>query len=762
MDLTRLTAPELVQLVNTVEPTSTTVRQVKQFRESWGLRAANSDGTLNFYRTLACLRLQWEEKVADATPFDQLEYIRRWKQQQKASARDIGEIPPVSDLGLRRACDESLELFLKTCFPDKFNLPFSTDHREIIQDIQRVIHTGGNEAYACERGFGKTQVSLGAATWGTLSGKIEFAMIIGANAEMATVQREGLKRRLETSDELFALYPEICYPMRCLAGSTKQTATYRGKLLRMRSRPDLVLPCIPDAPGSEAVISCTGIDSGSIRGRHYDRTDGRTVRPQLVMLDDPQDDESAKQEATVKSRSLKIRKAVTGLKGPGQKLAILMPCTCIVKNDLAYEFTDRTIRPEWGGRRVKALKEMPDDLDAEFPLWHQYDELRREDLAAGDKTRARATQFYVDNHFAMNQGAKVTWPERVEMGCIDALQSLMDKFLDDPISFSAEQQQDPQGDDDLSTYLDTKQIATRFNGLRQNQFPPGVLRVTTGIDVQEHLLYFVQIAWSDRLTGYLVNWGTFPRQPTLDFHHLKPPRKIAQWIATQYPGQAFTWEEKIALAIRALYKQLPRPPKPVDDKTPAIEFGTTLIDWKWHKVRELIGEIAHDDEFAGVMIPAGGLSVGGNDIPVNERRFPKTSGSYRPSPDVHWYFNKRGKDPRNVVFDANFYRSQFQKGLAIEPGGPGSITYNATFADNVLASHLGAKTCRKSVDTKREAEIWTPKPNVDQDHWLDCSVMARVGVEVDGFRIGRTGQTTKKVKKKVTQDDINNRIRGRR
>jgi hypothetical protein len=44
---------------------------------------------------------------------------------------------------------------------------------------------------------------------------------------------------------------------------------------------------------SGAIIKVAGI-TGRIRGLKYKRSDGRTVRPSLVVLDDPQTDESAR------------------------------------------------------------------------------------------------------------------------------------------------------------------------------------------------------------------------------------------------------------------------------------------------------------------------------------------------------------------------------------------------------------------------------------------------------------------------------------
>jgi len=751
IDFNAITVAQLIGHVNTLVPGTLNQRLVKHWREMWGRRVANADGTFNFFRLVAAVRLHWEERV-EQKPFNRAAYVQQQKKIALAQARDIGEIPAVTDTGLRTACDSDLITFCSTAFPDIFSLAFSDAHKELIGEIQRLIETGGHKAYACERGFGKTQISVAACMWGALTGRISYSMIVGANSEMATAQRDGIRRRLETSVPLLNLYPEICYPMRVLSGSTKQTATYRGNLLRIKSRPDLILPYMPGAPGSEAVISCTGIDSGSIRGRNYDRVDGSNVRPQLVMLDDPQDDATARQPKEVASRSKKIRQAIQGVAGPGAKLAILMPCTVIVKHDLAYEFTDRTQRPEYAGVRVAAMPRMPDDLRAENPRWIEYDELRREDLAGGDKARTRATEFYKDHRAEMTAGCEVTWASRIEPGAIDAIQGLMDRYLSDRLSFLAEQQQDPQGEDDLSIYLDQRGIASRFNGMRRGVIPPQATIVTTGIDVQEHLLYFARSAWSPDMTGWLYQWGTFPKQPSQDFHHLAPPRTLRAWIRSEYPRQQFTWEETLQMAIRALNKQL-------DAEPLAIPEGPRLIDWRWHKSRKPIAAVALEEKFAGLLIPAGGVAVGGNDNPISSRPMPLKS--HRVGPDVEWYWKREPGEPKGVLFDANFFRSQFQKALATEPGSPGSLTYNGTVEDTVLASHLAAKAVRLSVDTKREIEIWQNKPGRDQDHWLDCAIMTRVGAEVDGLRTPGNKIAPKRQRKKLTQADIGLKKRGR-
>jgi hypothetical protein len=128
-------------------------------------------------------------------------------------------------------------------------------------------------------------------------------------------------------------------------------------------------------------------------------------------------------------------------------------------------------------------------------------------------------------------------------------------------------------------------------------------------------------------------------------------------------------------------------------------------------------------------------------------------GSKRIDKSVEWYTKREGSNRRMLLFDANFYRSQLQKGLSMEPGLPGSITYNSTAPDTILASHLSAKVVKKSTETKREVEVWQNKPGIDQDHWLDCCVLCRVGAELAGYR--PTGERkTERRKRRLTQADL--------
>jgi hypothetical protein len=183
LNLRALTISQLLAICNTELPTATSRRQLHTVRESYGLRVSNKDGTIDSERFLQTVMQKWEEKFT-ADPIDWNLHRARQRNVARAEARSIGEIPAVTDPELRAACDQSLQQFLVTCFPDTFSLKFSQAHLNLIGSIERVIETGGSHAFACERGFGKTQISIGACIWSTLTGRVSYAMIVGANAVM--------------------------------------------------------------------------------------------------------------------------------------------------------------------------------------------------------------------------------------------------------------------------------------------------------------------------------------------------------------------------------------------------------------------------------------------------------------------------------------------------------------------------------------------------------------------------------------------------
>ena len=212
---------------------------------------------------------------------------------RSAEGREIGPLPAVADPARKNGCLDDLGRFALTYFPARFPLPFGDDHRLLIADLQRVVLDGGQVAVAFPRGGGKTTLAECAALWAVLYGHRRFVMLIGATEGKAGELLDSVKAEVETNDRLAADFPEACHPVRMLEGINNRASgqTLGGERTRIEwTNKAVCLPTVPGAACSGAVVQVAGI-TGSVRGAAR-LVGGAKVRPDLVIVDDPQTDEA--------------------------------------------------------------------------------------------------------------------------------------------------------------------------------------------------------------------------------------------------------------------------------------------------------------------------------------------------------------------------------------------------------------------------------------------------------------------------------------
>ena len=81
---------------------------------------------------------------------------------------------------------------------------------------------------------------------------------------------------------------------------------------------------MPGSPASGVIIGVAGL-TGAIRGKKRKMRDGKSIRPDQVILDDPQTDESARGVVQTAKRLRIVKGTVLGLAGPGKKIAPSCP-----------------------------------------------------------------------------------------------------------------------------------------------------------------------------------------------------------------------------------------------------------------------------------------------------------------------------------------------------------------------------------------------------------------------------------------------------
>lgn len=667
------------------------------------------------------------------------EYNRQRMADQAREGRDIGELPAVEMPERRAACLASLEQFLTEYFADKFPLEFSDDHRKVISKTERAVKRGGLFAEAMPRGSGKTTIATRSALWAVLNGH-PFAALIGATGDGAVEQLDALKTELETNELLLADFPEVCWPIWCLEGIANRCKgqLYQGERTRIVWQDKrIILPTIPGSPASSAVIKVCGI-TGRIRGMQYTRPDGKIARPTIVIVDDPQTDESARSPEQCRKIERTLAGAILGLAGPSTKISGMMPCTVIVKDDAADRILDRTAHPEWQGERMKAVYAWPTDE----AKWDRYQEILRECWATGADESA-ATEYFRDNYEAMIAGAEVAWPERKMPGHLHAIETAYYlRARDGDEAYWAEYQNDPIDESQANEVelLPAKEICEKQHSYAQRQVPVEASKLTAFIDVGEKYLYWMVVAWRDDFTGWIVDYGAWPDQAVSYFSKSSAKRTIAK----ARPGARK--EGRILYALKACWEMLSaagRYTRPNGTSVPIDGAGVDAGDGDYTEV--VFGFCLGTE---GRLVPTFGRGIGAKDSPMSEWR--KTPGESR---GIGWQIPPiaKGRPCRHVHVDVNQFKSLVHAGWMVAAGDPGSITLFKAKPSlhRMLGDHMHSeKGVRVSIEdgkVHRTKTEWTKKPNVDNeglDVLVGCAaVAARLGCRLPEHLAAPKGKT---------------------
>ncbi|RIK80188.1 MAG: hypothetical protein DCC68_11545 [Planctomycetota bacterium] len=731
-DPRQLRPTELCRLLNST-PLGEVIneRQLHRHRTRAGLRIGDARH-VDLLRYVAWMvhERHTPRPQADGDPYERLKDRARARNIALAIAgRDIGDLPEVVNPERKAKAASDFRYFCESYFPLTFHLPWSPDHLKVIEKIERAVLHGGLFAMAMPRGSGKTTICECACIWAVLYGHREFVCLIGSDEGHAMDMLDSIKMELDGSDYLLDDFPEVVYPIQALDGIANRAngQLYKGERTHIGwTAREIVLPTMPGSVASGAIIKVAGI-TGRIRGMKYKRADGQTVRPTLVVLDDPQTDESARSLSQCATREGILAGAVLGLGGPGKKISGIMPCTVIRPGDMADNILSRDKHPEWNGERTKMVYSFPTDEKK----WERYGELRAESLRSHGDIHA-ATEFYVADRVAMDEGALIAWPERFNHDEASAIQHAMNLKLQDEAAFFAEYQNEPlpvdAGTDDELT---ADQIAGKVNRMQRYEVPIGSNHLTMFVDVQASLLFYVVAAWEDDFTGYVIDYGTFPDQHR-PYFTLRDARQTLT-IATKASGlEGAIYAGLEALTAMFLGREWRR------DDGAMLRIERCLIDANWGSSTDVVYQFCRQSASAGIVIPSHGRFVGASSQPFTEyKRKPgdRIGHNWR-MPNVN---GKRAV--RHVVFDTNFWKSFTHARLAVPMGDRGCLSLFGDGPDQhrLLADHLTAEYRVKTEGRGRTVDEWKLRPERSDNHWLDCVVGSAVAASIQGASLAGTG-----------------------
>jgi len=602
---------------------------------------------------------------------------------------------------------------------------------------------------AMPRGSGKTTICECACIWAVLFGHREFVCLIGSDEGHAMDMLESIKMELDGNDLLLEDFPEVVYPIQALDGIANRCngQLYKGERTHIGwTAREVVLPTMPGSGASGAIIKVAGI-TGRIRGMKYKRADGHTVRPTLVVLDDPQTDESARSLSQCATRESILAGAVLGLAGPGQKISGIMPCTVIRPSDMADSILSRDKHPEWNGERTKMVYAFPTDEK----LWQRYAEIRAESMRAGNAGE-EATGFYGQNRDAMDAGAVIAWPERFNHDELSAIQHAMNLKLQDEAAFFAEYQNEPLPADTASDdELTADQIADKFNRMQRAEVPIGCNHLTMFVDVQASLLFFVVAAWEDDFTGYVIDYGTYPDQQR-SYFTLRDARHTlaATTRASGLEGTIYAGLEQLTGAYLA--REWRR------DDGAMLRIERCLVDANWGSSTDVVYQFCRQSAHAGIVMPSHGRFVGASSQPFSEyKRKPgdRVGHNWR-MPNVH---GKRAV--RHIVFDTNYWKSFVHARLAVPMGDRSCLSLFGERPDQhrLLAEHLTAEYRVKTEGRGRTVDEWKMRPERGDNHWFDCLVGCSVAASMLGAILLGTDGSAPAKRDRVSFADLQRRRR---
>lgn len=625
--------------------------------------------------------------------------------------------PEVDDTTRRAAAEASLRTFAETYFPEACKWAWSQDHLKAIDATERAIRERMLFALAMPRGSGKSTLFRIAALWAILTGRCRYVCLIAATTDKGKSELGKIKIMLRFNALLYADFKRELHAIIRLEGEPRRCTrqTYRGKPTQVSwLEAKIVFPDIPGSKASGAILTGCGLTAADIRGQSHVSTDGDTViRPDLILVDDPQTKDSARSATQNRQRSELVNHDVLGMFGPGMRPAGFAAMTVIEPGDLADKMLDQELSPRWGGQRCKMLYAMPEDEAG----WEKYAEIRRQcQRAKGGFDRLN--KYFQDNEEQLTRGAVVGWPERKSADEVSALQHAMNLAIDDWRAFQAEYQNEPDRDDDGLERLTVDQVAGKLNGLGRLIVARGREKITAAIDVHDSLLYYEVVAWSQGFVGDVIDYGTWPRQSSRHFQMRKAKVKLIDVAPAGADTNAAIFHGMVELTKELLEKQYVR------EDGDAMQIDLIGIDRGYRK-KLVDGCIARSPHKAR-MRPIRGDGITAAMKPMDEYR--DVEGALVGD---HWRMEpvkKRG-EVRHIHADVNYWKSFSHRCLATPLTTPGCVAFWGAKADahRMWAEHIAdSEYFVRTEGRGRTVDQWDRFSHQPDNHGFDVHVYNHV------------------------------------
>jgi len=529
------------------------------------------------------------------------------------------------------------------------------------------------------------------------------------------------------NERLLWMFPDLVWPLRALDNKHQRckSQTYNGQPTRTQwTASKIVFPNIAGIPGSGSVL--VALPLISCRGANHTTPDGEVLRPDLVIFDDVQSDEDAKNPNTVTKIEELIDHTAMMLGGHSQTMSAIMNCTVRVADDLSDRYLSKS-----GWRRVR-YKMLASKSKAEDRFWFgEYAEARKtydpDDADDQDRAHREALALYKRKRKAADAGAEVTWEwafawKDENPTEISAIQHAYNIAIDlGPNVFASECQNAPVTAAEDLDLLSISAIAKKVTNYPRGAVPSDCTIVTAFTDVQKDHLFWMVCAWSPDFTGYVIDYGAWPEQKTAYFTR----RTIGRKLSKTYAGDdsAIMWAALVELEA----KLFGAPYKTTDGRE--LNISRWCIDGGYAVRAPVTMAFAKQSKYAGSISLTKGVYYGAKHNPMS---FSERSKKYR-TQLLHWQWQAGPGNAQWVNFDTNFWKKRTHESLTMPIASRGGIQlFKATpQAHLMLAEHLRSEKPVKVEANGRTVYEWTEIPGRDNEG-LDCLVGCFVAASIAG------------------------------
>jgi len=463
------------------------------------------------------------------------------------------------------------------------------------------------------------------------------------------------------------------------------------------------------------------------------RGDGVQLRPDFVIIDDPQDEESAASVQQINKRLNIIRKAIIRSAGHTTGMSVVMPCTVIQKDDLVDQLLDPKKNPAWQGERIPFIRHWAELHDTKWMA--EYARLRNtynpDDPDDQLRARAEATALYEAQREEMDAGCVVCWPYCYarDEGELSAIQHAYNALIDDGEEvFASEFQNAPLTPPAEDGQLNIEEITARLNNLKRCDVPTACEKLTLFIDVQGKCLYYVVCGWGVDFTGYVLDYGTYPEQNKCYFSL----REISKTLQGAFPGtgQEGAWRSGLdALTQRLLSRDWLR-----DDGT-ILKISRCLIDANDGNAAQTVYDFCRQSPHAAIVMPSRGKGITASSTPFSDYR--RKAGDR--TSDWNWRIPAApGRNAvRYIIFDTNFWKSFVRSRWRVALGDRGSLSVFGRKAETVrmFAEHMTSEYSVRTEGRGRVVDEWQLRPGRTENHFWDCVVGCAVAASEQGIAL---------------------------